>query len=76
MVTTLREMGEVVTMTRDGRNDALAMQKANIGLSMGIQGTEVVKERSGIVIMDDNFASTVKVVRWGRSIPFDCECGA
>lgn len=68
MVRTLRELGEVVAVTGDGTNDAPALHEADIGLSMGIQGTEVAKESSDIIILDDNFASVVKVVRWGRSV--------
>lgn len=68
MVRTLRELGEVVAVTGDGTNDAPALHEADIGLAMGIQGTEVAKGASDIIILDDNFASVVKVVRWGRSI--------
>lgn len=68
MVRTLKELGEVVAVTGDGTNDAPALHEADIGLSMGIQGTEVAKESSDIIILDDNFGSVVKVVRWGRSI--------
>lgn len=68
MVSTLRELGEVVAVTGDGTNDAPALREADIGLAMGIQGTEVAKESSDIIIMDDNFASVVRVVRWGRSV--------
>ncbi|KAL6587820.1 hypothetical protein OROMI_000798 [Orobanche minor] len=49
-------------------NDAPALHEAHIGLSMGIQGTEVAKKSSDIIILDDSFASVVKVVRWGRSV--------
>ncbi|XP_059643033.1 calcium-transporting ATPase 9, plasma membrane-type [Cornus florida] len=67
-VQALRKIGEVVAVTGDGTNDAPALHEADIGLSMGIQGTEVAKESSDIIILDDNFASVVKVVRWGRSV--------
>ena len=68
LVQALRKEGEVVAVTGDGTNDAPALHEADIGLSMGIQGTEVAKESSDIIILDDNFASVVKVVRWGRSV--------
>ncbi|KAJ1405873.1 P-type ATPase [Sesbania bispinosa] len=68
LVQALRKSGEVVAVTGDGTNDAPALHEADIGLSMGIQGTEVAKESSDIIILDDNFASVVKVVRWGRSV--------
>ncbi|KAF9679820.1 hypothetical protein SADUNF_Sadunf06G0054800 [Salix dunnii] len=68
LVQTLKRRGHVVAVTGDGTNDAPALHEADIGLSMGIQGTEVAKESSDIIILDDNFASVVKVVRWGRSV--------
>ncbi|QCD80324.1 Ca2+-transporting ATPase [Vigna unguiculata] len=68
LVQALRRKGHVVAVTGDGTNDAPALHEADIGLSMGIQGTEVAKESSDIIILDDNFASVVKVVRWGRSV--------
>ncbi|CAL9183486.1 unnamed protein product [Musa hybrid cultivar] len=68
LVQALRRRGHVVAVTGDGTNDAPALHEADIGLSMGIQGTEVAKESSDIIILDDNFASVVKVVRWGRSV--------
>ncbi|PHT75635.1 Calcium-transporting ATPase 9, plasma membrane-type [Capsicum annuum] len=68
LVQALRSKGHVVAVTGDGTNDAPALHEADIGLAMGIAGTEVAKESSDIIILDDNFASVVKVVRWGRSV--------
>ncbi|KAM7272294.1 hypothetical protein ACFE04_026957 [Oxalis oulophora] len=68
LVQALKRRGHVVAVTGDGTNDAPALHEADIGLAMGIQGTEVAKESSDIIILDDNFASVVKVVRWGRSV--------
>ncbi|KAG1364143.1 Calcium-transporting ATPase 5, plasma membrane-type [Cocos nucifera] len=68
LVQALKRKGHVVAVTGDGTNDAPALHEADIGLAMGIQGTEVAKESSDIIILDDNFASVVRVVRWGRSV--------
>ena len=68
LVQALKKKGHVVAVTGDGTNDAPALHEADIGLAMGISGTEVAKESSDIIILDDNFASVVKVVRWGRSV--------
>ncbi|EER99121.2 calcium-transporting ATPase 5, plasma membrane-type isoform X1 [Sorghum bicolor] len=68
LVQCLKRRGHVVAVTGDGTNDAPALNEADIGLSMGISGTEVAKESSDIIILDDDFTSVVKVVRWGRSV--------
>jgi P-type Ca2+ transporter type 2C len=68
LVETLKSIGEVVGVTGDGTNDGPALKKANVGFSMGIAGTEVAKEASDIILMDDNFASIVKAIIWGRCV--------
>lgn len=68
LVSRLKSLGETVAVTGDGTNDAQALKTADVGFSMGIAGTEVAKEASDIILMDDNFASIVKAISWGRTV--------
>jgi Ca2+-transporting ATPase len=68
LVKRLKELGETVAVTGDGTNDAPALKTADVGFSMGIAGTEVAKEASAIILMDDNFNSIVKAIMWGRAV--------
>ncbi|KAI9319013.1 PMCA-type calcium-translocating P-type ATPase [Dichotomocladium elegans] len=68
VVIRLQELDQVVGMTGDGTNDGPALKLADVGFSMGISGTEVAKEASDIVLMDDNFNSILKALLWGRTV--------
>ena len=68
LVKRLKDQDEIVAVTGDGTNDAPALTTADVGFSMGQSGTEVAKEASAIVLMDDNFVSIVQALKWGRAV--------
>ncbi|CAO3650572.1 unnamed protein product [Cunninghamella blakesleeana] len=68
LVQSLKTQGDIVAVTGDGTNDAPALKVADVGFSMGLSGTEVAKEASSIILMNDNFSSIVNAISWGRCV--------
>jgi Ca2+-transporting ATPase len=68
LVERLKILGETVAVTGDGTNDGPALRTADVGFSMGLAGTEVAKEASSIILLDDNFRSIVTAIAWGRAV--------
>jgi calcium-translocating P-type ATPase len=68
LVTGLKQLGHVVAVTGDGTNDAPALSKSDIGFAMGIAGSDVAKNASDIILMDDNFCSVITAIKYGRNV--------
>ncbi|KAI9368723.1 hypothetical protein BJX61DRAFT_522635 [Aspergillus egyptiacus] len=68
LVKRLKRLGEIVAVTGDGTNDGPALKSADVGFSMGLSGTEVAREASSIILLDDNFKSIVTAIAWGRAV--------
>jgi Ca2+-transporting ATPase len=68
LVQRLKSLNQLVAVTGDGANDAYALKAADVGLAMGVQGSDMAKESSDVILLDDNFKSIVSAVKWGRNV--------
>ena len=68
LISGLKELGNVVALSGNGVNDVNALRKADVGFAMGITGSDIAKEVSDVILLDDNFSSIVTSIKWGRNI--------
>ena len=68
LISGLKELGNVVALSGNGVNDVNSLRKADVGLAMGITGSDIAREVSDVILLDDNFGSIINSIRWGRNI--------
>ena len=68
LISGLKELGNVVALSGNGADDVNALRKADVGFAMGITGTDIAKDVSDVILLDDNFGSIVNSIKWGRNI--------